>query len=157
MNYIIVKGSKNSGKSATIRDVCKRLKPDTIRRVTFYDNDSKALEYISTASDLPDGILLLTVKKKTILAITIAPTEQRKTITSIMESLTLLGLAPDFAIIAMSGLEKLPGYSTILEMEHFGKCIFETKIRRIPSYTFRNTEEWDKRVSYITAITLHNI
>ena len=157
MNYIIVKGSKSSGKSATVREVCKRLKPDAIRRVHLGDAGFATLEYVSTSSDLPDGTLVLTVRKKSILAVTIAPTEQRKTITSIMEAVNELGVAPDFAIIAMSGLEKVQGYSTTVEMQPYGNCIYETKIRRIPSYTFRDTEEWDKRVSYITAITLHNI
>ncbi len=86
-----------------------------------------------------------------------APTEQKKKITSIMESVHNLNQRPDFAIIAMRGLEKMKDFSTSKELEKFGKCIYETKIWRIPSYTFQLTEEWNKRVSYITAITLHNL
>lgn len=74
-----------------------------------------------------------------------------------MESVLKLNQRPDFAIIAMRGLEKMKDFSTSKELESFGKCIYETKIWRIPSYTFQLTEEWNKRVSYITAITLHNL
>ena len=74
-----------------------------------------------------------------------------------LESVFKLNLKPDFAIIAMCGLEKLKDFSTSKEMEKFGKCIYETKIWRIPSYNYHMTDEWNKRISYITAITLHNI
>ena len=74
-----------------------------------------------------------------------------------MESVKKLDVDPDFAIVAMRGLEKLKDFSTSKELEHYGKCIYETKIWRIPSHKFNLTEEWNKRVSYITAITLHNI
>lgn len=109
------------------------------------------------AAGISDGTYIVTVRKKNILMVSGAPTEQKKKITSIMESVHNLNQRPDFAIIAMRGLEKMKDFSTSKELEKFGKCIYETKIWRIPSYTFQLTEEWNKRVSYITAITLHNL
>lgn len=157
MKYIIIKGSRSSGKAATINAICKRLKPDAIRKLYFHDTGKVLMENISSSSDISEGTYIVTVQKKNILMVSDCPTEQRKRITSIMESVLHLNLTPHFAIVAMRGLEKLKDYATAREMENYGKCIYETKIWRIPSNQFSLTEEWNKRISYITAITLHNI
>ena len=157
MKYIIIKGARSSGKAETINAVCKRLKPEAIRKVHFTDAGNVSLESIAPAAGISDGTYIVTVRKKNILMVSGAPTEQKKKISSIMETVFNLNLRPDFAIVAMRGLEKLKDFSTAKELERFGKCIYETKIWRIPSYTYNLTEEWNKRVSYITAITLHNL
>lgn len=107
--------------------------------------------------NLADGNYIITVRKKNILVVAGSPTKQRTKITTILESIRHLNLRPDFAIIAMRGLEKLKGFTTSQELENYGKCIYETKIWRIPSHKFNLTEEWNKRVNYIMAITLHNL
>jgi hypothetical protein len=157
MKYIIIKGARSSGKAETINEVCKRLKPEAIRKVYFSESGRVSLEQISPSAGISDGTYIVTVRRKNILMVSGAPTEQRKKITAIMESVLKLNLRPDFAIVAMRGLEKMKDFATSKELEQFGKCIYETKIWRIPSYTFQLTDEWNKRVSYITAITLHNI
>ena len=115
------------------------------------------MEQVPPSSNISDGNYILTVKNKNILIVAESPTAQRKKITSIMESVLTINITPHFAIIAMRGLEKLRDFSTAKEMQNFGKCIYETKIWRIPSNQFSLTEEWNKRVSYLTAITLHNL
>ncbi|MDV6167850.1 hypothetical protein R1T16_05400 [Flavobacterium sp. DG1-102-2] len=157
MKYIIIKGARSSGKAETINAVCKKLKPEAIKKVYFSESGRVTLENVAPAAGIEDGTYIVTVRKKNILMVSGAPTEQKKKITNIMESVFKLNLKPDFAIVAMRGLEKLKDFSTSQELEKFGKCIYETKIWRIPSYTFHTTEEWNKRISYITAITLHNL
>ncbi|PZR23307.1 MAG: hypothetical protein DI539_03380 [Flavobacterium psychrophilum] len=157
MKYIIIKGARSSGKAETINAVCKKLKPEAIRKVYFSESGQVSLESIAPAAGISDGTYIVTVRKKNILMVSGAPTEQKKKITCIMESVFNLNLKPDFAIVAMRGLGKLKDFSTSKELEKFGKCIYETKIWRIPSYTFHLTDEWNKRISYITAITLHNL
>ena len=91
------------------------------------------METIAPAAGISDGTYIVTVRKKNILMVSGAPTEQKKKITCIMESVLNLNLKPDFAIVAMRGLEKLKDFRTSSELESFGKCIYETKIWRIPS------------------------
>ncbi|WP_417366185.1 hypothetical protein [Flavobacterium beibuense] len=157
MKYIIIKGSRSSGKAETINAVCKKLKPESIRRLYFHETGRTFMEPVPSSADISDGTYLVTVRKKNILMVSNCPTEQRKKISHIMDSVMGLNIKPHLAIIAMRGLEKLKDYSTARELESYGKCIYETKIWRIPSNQFSLTDEWNKRVSYLTAITLHNI
>ena len=157
MKYIIIKGAKSSGKAETINEICHRLKPEAVKRVYFSESGSVAVENVQPAKKNPVGTYIVTVRKKNILLVSGSPTEQKKRITSILESIFKLNYKPDFAIVAMCGLEKLKDFSTSKELEKYGKCIHETKIWRIPSYNYHMTEEWNKRVSYLTAITLHNL
>ena len=157
MKYIIVKGAKSSGKAETITEVCHRLKPESIKKIYFSESGSVAVESLPPTVKIPVGTYVVTVRKKNILIVSGSPTEQKKRITSIFNSVVKLNLKPDFAIVAMCGLEKLKDFATARELQEFGKCIHETKIWRIPSYSFNLTEEWNRRVSYLTAITLHNL
>lgn len=108
-------------------------------------------------SDLEKDNYLLKIKKKNVLVVASAPTEQRKKITSIMQAIHSLDIYPEFAIIAMGGIEKLKDFATAKELAKYGECIYETKIWRIPSNQFNKTEEWDNRISNLTAVTLKNI
>ncbi len=157
MKYIIVKGGKSAGKAETINEVCRRLKPEQLCKVYFTEGGKIFVKKLSSTTDLSDGTYIVTVRKKHILLVSSAPTQQRQRITTIIESVLDHNMNPVFAIVAMSGLEKLKNFATAKELEKFGKCIYETKIWRIPSHKFTLTEEWNKRVSYLTAITLHNI
>ncbi|AWH85258.1 hypothetical protein HYN59_09060 [Flavobacterium album] len=156
MKYIIIKGSKSSGKSATVKDICKRLNPSSIKQLCIDDSAIATLRPIGIA-DLDKDNYLLTVKKRSILVVASAPTEQRKKISDIVFALHSLNIFPELAIIAMSGIEKLKDFATAKELEKFGECVHETKIWRIPSNQFHKTEEWDERISHLTTLTLKNI
>ncbi|WP_294820581.1 hypothetical protein [uncultured Flavobacterium sp.] len=156
MKYIIIKGSKSSGKSATVKDICRRLNPSSIKKLCI--NEAGIIELRTLAiSDIEKDNYILKVKKRTILVVACAPTEQRKKISDIVLSIHSLNIFPEMAIIAMSGIEKLKDFATAKELEKFGECIHETKIWRIPSNQFHKTEEWDNRISQLTTLTLKNI
>ena len=157
MKYIVIKGANSAGKASTISEVCNRLKPEAVKRIYISESGSVAAENINPPSKIQQGTFVVTVRKKNILVISASPTEQKKRITSIIESVFKLNIKPDFAIVSVCGLERMKDFSTFKELENYGKCIYETKIWRIPSYYFNLTEEWNKRVSYLTAITLHNL
>lgn len=157
MKYIVIKGAKSAGKAATISAVCTKLKPEAVKRIYISESGSVAAENIQPPSKIQQGTFVVTVRKKNILVVSASPTEQKKRITTIMESVFKLNIEPDFAIVSVCGLERMKDFSTFKELEKYGKCIYETKIWRIPSYTFNLTDEWNKRVSYLTAITLHNL
>ncbi|MES2486347.1 MAG: hypothetical protein V4581_10440 [Bacteroidota bacterium] len=157
MRYVIVKGGKSAGKATTINEVCRRLSPEKVLKVNQDEKGDTTVKKVSSLDELSDGTYIITVRKKNVLIVSGAPTQQKQSITSIIESVKGLDLTPEFALVAMSGLEKLKNFKTATELENFGKCIHETKIWRIPAHNFVNTEEWKKRISYLTAITLHNI
>jgi len=157
MRYAIIKGGKASGKATTINEVCRRLSPDRVLKVHHEEDGTAIAIPVDSLDELTDGTYIITVRKKNILIVPGAPTQQKKSITSILESVNNLDLTPEFALVAMSGHEKLKNYNTAEELENYGKCIHETKIWRIPAHNFINTEEWKKRISYLTAITLYNI
>ena len=156
MKYIIIKGAKSSGKSETIMTICKRLNPSLIHRLDFDDRGLPSL-YAVPVTDLVGGTYIITVRKKAILLVAEAPTEQRKRITEILDAVHSSGIKLEFAIIAMCGLEKLKDFATSKELEQFGSCIYQTKIWRIPANKFKITDEWEKRISHLTSITLHYV
>jgi hypothetical protein len=155
MKYVIVRGSRSSGKAETISAVCQTLKPDHIWKVHLSETGYCNIQKIQ--QDVSEGIYVLTIRKKNVLIVSGAPTEQGKSITSIIESILHLEFAIDFAIVAMGALEKLKGFSTAKELQNYGNCIFELKIWRIPSHHFKLTDEWNKRISYLSAVILNHL
>ncbi len=156
MKYIIIKGSKSSGKSATAKDICKRLNPSSIKEVCVDGTGIATLRPLGLA-DMEKGNYLLKVRKRCVLVVAGAPTGQRKKITSILQGVHSLNIYPELAIIVMCGIEKLKDFATAKELEKFGECIHEIKIWRIPSNQYYKTEEWETRISQLTTLTLKNI
>ncbi|MEL1243265.1 hypothetical protein AAEO56_03230 [Flavobacterium sp. DGU11] len=156
MKYIIIKGAKSSGKSATAKDICKRLNPSSIKQLCISEDSIATLRPIGI-SDMEKDNYLLKVRKRDILVVACAPTEQRKKVTAIVHAIHSLNIYPELAIIAMCGIEKLKDFATAKELELLGECVHETKIWRIPSNEFAKTEEWDARISHLTTLTLKNI
>ena len=156
MKYIIIKGSKSSGKSATVKDICKRLNPSSIKELYIDETGMATLKPLAV-TEIGPANYLLTIKKRNILVVAAAPTEQRKRITDILFAVHSLNIYPEMGIVAMCGIEKLKDYATAKELEKFGECIHETKIWRIPSNQFHKTEEWDSRISQLTSLALKNI
>lgn len=154
MKYMIIKGAKSSGKSVTVKEICKRLKPISIKKIEF-DEAGNPVPVTTNGEELNGDNYLLTVKSKKVLVVPKAPTEQKMRITAILEGLKKLEVQPDFGIIAVSSLEKLKDFATAKELENFGQCVYETKIWRIPANEFSTTEEWNKRVSYLTTVASH--
>jgi len=156
MKYIIIKGSKGSGKTATVRDICKRLNPSTVKQLSFETSGKPVLRPMAI-TDLDKDNYILKVKKRIILVVACAPTEQRKKISDIVAAIHSLDIFPEMAIIAMCGIEKLKDFATAKELEKLGECIHETKIWRIPSNQYHKTEEWDTRISSLTSLALKNM
>ncbi len=78
---LIIRGSQNSGKSTTIQEVCKRLNPAKVYKLSF---EKKTLNE-SNVDSILNGTYIIKVEGKTVLIIAGAPTEQKKTIKKILE------------------------------------------------------------------------
>lgn len=152
MNYIIIRGSKDAGKSTTIDAVCKRLNPEKVYKLIISKDNSGSIEEILKSIhsiNLHNDTFIIKVKKKTILVVSGSPTEQNHTITQIITITRALKIEIDFAIIAMRSFELKDGYNTSNELLSFGNCILERKIFKILSENYRDSEEWKNRVEEI--------
>jgi len=156
MKYILIKGSRSSGKSATAKAICKRLNPTSVKRLCL-DDAGRTILTPSALHEVEKDNYILTVKKRRILVVAGAPTGQRKKITDIMKAVHEADVYPDLSIVAVRGVEKLQDFATTKELLEFGECIHEARIWRIPSNNFFHTEEWDTRISHLTTLTLKNI
>ncbi len=154
MKYMIIKGAKSSGKSVTVKEICKRLKPQAIKKVCFDEQGNPLIEP-AIEEELDGSNYIATVKDKRVLMVAISPTEQKKRVTDILHAVKQLEIMPDFAIVSMCGLEKLKNFATAKELENFGHCVHETKIWRIPAHEYNSTDEWNKRVTHLTSIAAH--
>lgn len=86
-----------------------------------------------------------------------SPTEQRVNITTIVKAVQSTGVNPHLAIIAVRGRERLGNFATTSEVSAFGKCLHETKISRIPSVNYKNSDEWNKRITHLLNIVKLNL
>lgn len=157
MNYIIVKGSKNAGKSKTINEVCRRLKPDRIQKLFFKPTEESFIEEVNPATQLLNETYIISLKNKNILVVAGSPTGQRRNITVLVEAIRQKGIPVHFAIIAIRSLEKLSNFSTVKELTVYGNCIYETKIRRIPAHNYSETEEWNRRIEHLVFLCQRNL
>jgi hypothetical protein len=99
MKYILIKGSRSSGKSATAKAICKRLNPTSVKKLCFDDAGKTSLK-VSALDEVEKDNYILTVKKRRILVVAGAPTGQRKKITDIMKAVREADVYPDLSIVA---------------------------------------------------------
>lgn len=146
MKYILIVGTKDAGKSTTIDELCKRLQPTSMRCLNSLKRE---FTRISLDEIVHNGTFLLQVNGEIILVVAGAPTEQQITITVIIEICVKLGIKIDFAIVAMRSFETRFGHSTRRELQNFGNCVLDERIRRIDGDNFKETSEWQNRIERI--------
>jgi len=153
MDYILIRGKRGSGKSTTMDEVCRRLKPDFILELV----DKNIFEEINKNNQLLNGTYILQIGKKNILIVAGAPPEQNITITLIIKICIQLKIEIAFGIIAMRSSEGAGKYDTPNELKNFGNPIEEIKILRIEGDDYKLTTEWIERVNNIVTLTIENI
>lgn len=162
MNYILIVGAQNDGKSNTIDGVCKKLNPTKIQRL---DPHTKTLENSDITKGVLNGTYIIEVKGKIILIVAGTPTEQKIRITIIIQVCIELNIKIDFAIVTMRTFETKYdneaniGFMTRQELKEFGECILETRIYRIEGEgdTYKQTTEWKERIEKIANLVNANI
>lgn len=143
MNYLLVVGTKDAGKSTTIYEVCKVLNPAKVWRVNLWD---KVLVPASL-DNIYNDTFLIEINGKMVLAVAGAPTEQDVKITVIIAVLIELEITIDFAVVAMRSYERKEGFDTREELTKFGNCILDEQIWQIEGTGFKRTKEWQERIS----------
>lgn len=145
MKYILITGTKDSGKSTTVNAVCKRLNPSVIYRLTA----DRTFEKVDITIDLLNGTYIVEVSGKIILVIAGAPTEQNIQITILIEICIKLKIKIDFALVSKRTFERSENFDTVNELKNFGECVLEEKIYRIVGENFKESKEWKNRIERI--------
>ncbi len=158
MKYILIKGAKDAGKSATLNAICKNLKPSRVSKLVWLENAEKQkvphFEEIDDSIELVNDTYIIEVNTKKILIVCGSPSEQSMKITIIIEILIRLEITIDFALVAMRSFEKMVGFNTEKELESIGDALLIDKIHRIKDPKFEETTEWKDRIQkYVHLIT----
>lgn len=154
MKAIIIRGAKNAGKSTTIREVCKRLKPQGVYKLDI----SKKEKIEEDIDKIRNGIYLIEVKGKWILVFAGSPTEINIKISDAIDVCIEIGIAISLAIVSHRSIERKKGFYTINELqEREFEIIYEELIHKIEQNNFEQTEEWNKRVDNIVKKVNENL
>jgi len=151
MRYIIIRGTTDSGKSTTMNEICKRLNPNSIKKLkenTFVDCDKDVKIFNDT--------FLITYKNKNILVVAGAPTEQNKKITTILEICVKLKIEISIALVSMRSVERKENYNTPNELKKFGTCLLDERIWLIEG-DYKESKKWNERIENIVSLINKNI
>lgn len=152
MKYILIIGASENGKSTTINEVCKKLKPT---RAWELNSDEIFVE-VKTNIGIYNGTYLIEVNGTIILVAAGSPTEQDITITVLVEIAIKLKFNIKILIVAMRTFEKKEGFDTPKELENLGEKIYQEKIYKIAG-DYKNSSEWNDRVKRITSVVEKNL
>ncbi|MCB9235276.1 MAG: hypothetical protein H6581_26715 [Bacteroidia bacterium] len=150
MNSIIIRGKADSGKSATIREVCKRLHPERVLKIVpdWYDLRESGTEDSEAEAIYNDAFIIL-VRGVVVLVSAGAPTEHGIRITTLIEICIRLGYRPAFVICAMRSYERREGYDTPAELAAVGEVVSTVWVSRIEGEEYERNPEWIARVNDI--------
>jgi len=158
MKYILIIGSKDSGKSTSLNAICKELKPSRIFVLRKGSEPEFAFfEEVDKSEVIYNGTYIIEVKETLILIMAGSPTEQDVKVTTIFEICNRLQMTINFALIAMRSFEKRAGYDTKKELELLGKTVLVEKIYRINDSEFDKTNIWKSRIDKIIKFINENI
>lgn len=159
---LIIRGVQNSGKSTTIQEVCKRLKPSEVYKLNF---EEKIFEK-STVEEIVNGTYIIKVENVFILIIAGAPTEQQYSITTILEICIEICNKRQ---IKLSFILSARRFAERKDFDIGGKSINTTgelkeyttllKIINIKSLgcDYKSNEKWHKRIEEIVQIIQNNL
>lgn len=153
MKYILIAGAKESGKSTTIENVCKQIKPS---RVWELDKDEKVFIETAITTVIVNGTYIIEINGKIILVVAGSPTEQEITITILINIAISQGFNITIILVAMRLFEKMNGYDTPKELDHFAEEIDRIRIDKIIG-DYKNSPEWCNRIERIIAKIKANI
>ena len=158
MKYILIRGSKDSGKSTTFDAVCKQLNPNKILVLRRNNGTENAFfEEVNTSIIVYNETYIIEVGHKLILIMAGSPTEQYITITIVIEICIRLKIKIDFVLIAMRSFEKIVGFNTTKELEILGEAVLIENIYRIDDSEFKKTKIWKLRIEQIVTLIKENI
>lgn len=154
MQYVLIVGGQDAGKSTTVDAICKALHPTN---ALCFNRRSEEFEFVALPVDIINGTYVIEVLGKCILVVAGAPTEQRIRITALIEMCVKIKIKIDFAVVVMRSYERMKGYDTQSELKKYGDCVLEERITRIERDDFKETKEWQDRITKIVDHILASI
>lgn len=153
MKFIIVKGDTQSGQKATIKEICRRTKPEKIERVTVREGKRLMLYNVYSVENMQDKTYILHTKGKKILVVASPPAQQQISISRLVSILAGTDIFIDLAIIALNTCEKLSSLATGTMTEDRRTAIKKPEFT--PPYGYFTSEGWRKHIAYLESITSH--
>lgn len=152
MKYILIIGASENGKSTTINQVCKDLKPTKAWQL----NSEAVFIEVGVNVGMFNGTYLIEVNGVIILVAAGCPTEQDVTITDLVNIAISLGFVLGILLVAMRTFERKEDFDTPRELEKLGTKIDAIRIEKIAG-DFKNNSKWIDRVQNIVSMVKKNI
>ena len=158
MKSILIIGASNAGKSTTIREVCRRLKPSKVYRLyADIENLENSRIDLSEVDKIFNDTFIVEYQGKFILVVAGATTEQNIQITTLIEICIKIKIYISFLLVSMRSFEKREGFDTPKELKNNSEIVLTEKIYRINDENFMNNNEWQKRIDKIVKTLESNI
>lgn len=143
----------HSGKSTTIREICKRLDPLQVLKLIIDKNNfnTPTLE-IGIIENIYNDTLIIEVNGKLILVLAGCPTEQGISLTVILNQCNILKLTISFIIVAKRKVERKTGFNTQNELASISTIKHIENIEFIDFENYMNTPIWENRIDNIIRI-----
>lgn len=158
MKSILIIGASNEGKSTTIQEVCKRLKPTKVNRLYADKNNFEESRIeLSEVTNIFNDTFIIEVNDKLVLVVAGAPTEQNIKITTLIQICIKIKINITFLIVSMRSFERKEGFDTQNELKNKSKIVLTERIYFIEDDKFQNNIEWNKRITKIVDTLKLNI
>lgn len=159
MKSILIIGTKDGGKSTTIKEVCKMLNPTKVFKL---NPTEKKLE-IAQIEQIYNDTFIIEVNEKFILVVAGAPTEQGITLKVLIEICITINIKISFLLVSKRTSERKEGFDTKKDLKDFSELIYTERINRVPLIdvkdpnSFKQDLNWKNRITKINELVLSNI
>lgn len=159
MKSILIIGKKDGGKSTTIAEICKRLKPSEVYKL---DTNQKKLIKASL-TDIFNNTFIIKVRGRYILVVSGAPTEQNIALKLIIKITIELNIEISFLIVAKRTSERKDGFNTDKDISDASTLIHTEKLNKISlkdpndSLSFKQNKDWIDRINKLEQHIVENI
>lgn len=158
MKAIIITGTKDSGKSTTIQELCRQLKPKNIwqLKINILDKKESKLE-VSSIDVIYNNVFIIEVQNKFILILAGCPTEIDIRITSVIDICFILKIDISIVVTAKRTSERKKNFNSKDELKKMGFIISEERIQKVKLTGFRDSIEWQNRIDKLKEMILKEI
>jgi len=159
MKSILIIGTRDGGKSTTITEICKMLKPSKVHSLNLTEKKLKTAD----VKDIYNNTFIIEVKGKLILVVAGAPTEQQVTLKVIIEICLEINLEISFLIVAKRTSERINGFNTLNDINEFSQLLHTERVNLIELTdkndleSFKQNQLWKNRIEKLTKIVQDNI
>lgn len=159
MKSILIIGTSDGGKSTTITELCKKLKPTQV----FKLNTSQRKIETAEVTDIFNNTFLIKVKGKFILVVAGAPTEQKIKLKVLIQITIEINVEISFLIVAKRTSERRDGFNTIEDINNSSKLLHTEKLKRISLTkkndlnSFKENQDWIDRINRLEKIIIENL